>query len=67
MQGYFKLELGNGLGWVGFVFILNLNRLRVSQPEPNPFIKRVEKPWLEPNSFIKRVDPFNPFNPFKIN
>ena len=41
---YPKLELGNGSGRVGFVFMSNLNELRIPQPKPNPFIKRVEKP-----------------------
>ena len=59
-----RLDPKNGSSRVGFVFVLNLNGLRISQPEPNPFIKRIEKLWSEPNPFIKRVDPFNPF---KIN
>ena len=52
------------MGQVGFLFVSNLNGLKISQPELNPFIKRVEKSWHEPNPFIKRVDSFNPF---KIN
>jgi len=53
--------MGNGSGWVGFVFVSKLNGLRIPQPEPNPFIKQVEKSCPEPYPFIKRVDPFNPF------
>jgi len=39
-----KLELGNRLRRVEFMFVSNLNGLRISQPEPNPFIKGFEKP-----------------------
>jgi len=59
----FHLELGNGSGQVGFVFVSNLNGLTISQPEPNLFIKGL-KTLPEPNLFIKRVDAYNPF---KIN
>jgi len=38
------VELENGSGQVRFVFVSNLNGLKISQPKPNPFIKRVEKP-----------------------
>jgi len=38
-----QLELGNRLCRVGFVFVFNLNELKISRLEPNPFIKRVEK------------------------
>ena len=37
----FFVELGNGSGRVGFISVSNLNGLRISQPEPNPFIKRL--------------------------
>jgi len=36
------LDLGNRSCRVGFVFVSSLNDF--SRPEPNPFIKRVEKP-----------------------
>ena len=39
-----RLELSNRSCQVGFVFVLNLNGLKISRSEPNPFIKRVEKP-----------------------
>ena len=54
------LELGNRSCRVGFVFVSNLNGLKNPQPEPNPFIKRVETLDLYPFNF-KRVDPLNPF------
>ena len=38
-----ELELGNMLGGVRFVFMSNINELRILQLEPNPFIKRVKK------------------------
>ena len=47
------IELSNRSGRVDNVFVLNLNGLRISQPKPNPFIKRVEKLWPKPNPFIK--------------
>jgi len=40
----FALELGNRSGRVGFVFVSNLNGLRISRPEPNSFIKWVGNP-----------------------
>ena len=43
------LELGNRSCRVGFVS--NLNGLRNPQPEPNPFIKRVENLNLYPFNF----------------
>jgi len=52
-RGSFYLELDNRSGWVEFVFMSNLNGLRISQLESNRFIKQVEKPWPEPNPFIK--------------
>ena len=38
-----KLELDNRSCPVGFVFVSNLNGLRIPQPESNPFIKWIEK------------------------
>ena len=38
-----QLELGNGSGRVWFMFVSNLNGLRISWSKPNPFIKWVEK------------------------
>ena len=46
-----QLELGNRSCRVGFVFVSNLNGLRNPQPEPNPFIKRVENLDLYPFNF----------------
>jgi len=39
-----KLELGNRSCQVGFVFVSNLNGLKIPRSEPNLFIKGIEKP-----------------------
>lgn len=41
----FYVKLGIGSGWVEFVFVLNLNELRILRPYHNPFIKPIEKFW----------------------
>jgi len=46
------LELGNRPCRVGFVFVSNLNGLRIPLLEPNLFIKRVEKSWSVPIWFL---------------
>ena len=56
------LELGLGSCRVGFVFRLNLNGLKTSEPEPDLFNKRVEN--LNPNHLtLKRVD----LNPTRLH
>ena len=55
------IELGNRSGQIGFVFISNLNGLRIPQLESNSFIKRVEKTLICTHLIFKRVDSLNPF------
>ena len=48
MTKQLTIELGLGSCRVGFVFGLNLNGLKIPEPEPDLFNKRVEKPQPKP-------------------
>ena len=47
--GWVGVGLSNRLGWVGFVFGLNLNGLKTPQPESDLFNERVEQSNLKPD------------------
>ena len=44
VKDFIRKTYGWVIGWVGFMFVSNLNELRISRRESNLFIKRIEKP-----------------------
>ena len=49
----YQVELVNRLRPIGFVFVSNLNRLRISQSEPDPFMKWIGKGY---GQLVNKVD-----------